>query len=214
MWGDKEEEPKRTQWQRSNGLAVCWKTGRRDLGKWFYRKTMGSDIEFQVEMYCRWLCVCVWDHSYVCIIQNDAYNFIVDPHCLWIRFIGLTSTLDTLLIIRRREERHFTNESITSFSFGNKSPNPNKRKGIYLHLDDLPGAWRGTGTRSSFICYFNSLRSSQQRISSGKDRRQRGWRVILFTVLSESRSSRDTAGILESLNFLPLKSLRITQSKF
>lgn len=122
-------------------------------------------------------------------------------------------TLDALLIIRRREERHFTNESITSFSFGNKSPNPNKRKGIYLHLDDLPGGWRGTGTRSSFICYFNSLRSSQQRISSGKDRRQRGWRVILFTVLSESRSSRDTAGILESLNFLPLKSLRITQSK-
>lgn len=127
-----------------------------------------------------------------------------------------TSTLDALFVIRRREERYFTNESITSFPLGNKSPNPNKHKGIYLHLDDLPGVGGGTGTRSSFICYFNLLRSSQQRISSGKDRRQRGWRVILLTVLSESMSSRDTAGILESLNFLPLHSSpsELPNSKF
>lgn len=129
---------------------------------------------------------------------KDAYNFIVDSHCLWTRFIGLTSSLDTLTIIKRRERRHFTHESITSFPFGNKSPNPNKHKGVYLQLDNLPGGgWMET--RSSFICHFNSLRFSQQCISSGKDRRQRGWRVILFIVLSESGSSRDTAGILESL---------------
>lgn len=26
---------------------------KRLRGKWFYRKTMGSDTEFEVEMYCR-----------------------------------------------------------------------------------------------------------------------------------------------------------------
>lgn len=67
----------------------------------------------------------------------------MDSHYLWIRFIGLTSPPDALIIIKRKE-RHFTNESVTSFPFGNKSPSPNKHKGIFfLHLDDLPGGLWG-----------------------------------------------------------------------
>lgn len=106
-----------------------------------------------------------------------------------------------------REERHFTNESITSLPFGSKPPNPNTHKGFFFFFHLATWGVGGTGTRSTFICHFNSLRSSQQHISSGKDRRQRGWRVILLIVLSENRSSSDTAGILEGLTcFLSMPS--------
>jgi hypothetical protein len=76
-----------------------------------------------------------WSHCIRAIIwreatDKDAPSFIVDSHCLWISLISLTSSLDTLTIIRREKET-FHNESITSFPSGNKSPSTNKHKGIY-----------------------------------------------------------------------------------
>lgn len=63
-------------------------------------------------------------------------NSVYKPHLM---------LLDVFIIIRRREERHFTNESITSSPFRNKSSNPKKHKSIYLHLNDLPGGLGGGG---------------------------------------------------------------------
>lgn len=95
------------------------------------------NISSQKFIYC--IKAIIWRET----IFKDGYNFTVDSHCLWIGFISLTSSPDTLIIIKR-VEKHFPDESITSFPFGNKSPNPNKHKGTFfvcvcVHLTHLPG---------------------------------------------------------------------------
>lgn len=148
-------------------------------------------------------------------IFKDAYNFIMDSHCLWIRFIGLTSLLDALIINRRREERHFTNESITSFPFGNKSSSPKKRKGIYLHLDDLPGGQGGDRNKVFIYLLFQltEVQPTTYFLRKGQETEGLESDIINCTFWEQEFKGHSRNPGKSQLSSSPLKSPRITQSK-